>query len=401
MKKLGLIFHLLLMLIILTSCATKNENVVISKLFDATMQANNVIELYNNSEEDLDLKDYALNFYTNGATEVSATINLEGIIPANGYYAIGSSNQSDEDVKILLDLVYEDGSLPFNGNDVIELVHKDNRVDIIGFEGTDIDYALNLTLIRLGEVTDYKGSTTFDTFTFISYIPDVFKYLKNDTHEIKTLEDLYAGPQLEERYKNMPYIDPNNEENGAGGAVLVTNTSVADGDTAYFSAMNGFPGGSVRYFYLNTAEVDGGFVSAEPWGYVASKYNKEYLLNDSENKEIRIQSIPGSALNEGYGRNLGLVWINDYLSQFLIVAEGLTEDVPTIYEAYDLLLTYKDVPYLTFMRFAEQRAKENGWGLKGYPTNPDGEKSPDWNYQSNSKATTDPTWEPHLELPWV
>jgi endonuclease YncB( thermonuclease family) len=291
--------------------------------------------------------------------------------------------------------------LPFNGNDVIELVHKDNRVDIIGFEGTDIDYALNLTLIRLGEVTDYKGSTTFDTFTFISYIPDVFKYLKNDTHEIKTLEDLYAGPQLEERYKNMPYIDPNNEENGAGGAVLVTNTSVADGDTAYFSAMNGFPGGSVRYFYLNTAEVDGGFVSAEPWGYVASKYNKEYLLNDSENKEIRIQSIPGSALNEGYGRNLGLVWINDYLSQFLIVAEGLTEDVPTIYEAYDLLLTYKDVPYLTFMRFAEQRAKENGWGLKGYPTNPDGEKSPDWNYQSNSKATTDPTWEPHLELPWV
>ena len=73
--------------------------------------------------------------------------------------------------------------------------------------------------------------------------------------------------------------------------------------------------------------MNGSNVSAEPLGYVASKYNKEYLLGDSNSKTIHIQSIPGNSLQEGYGRNLGLVWISGALSQFWIVAEGLSEDV--------------------------------------------------------------------------
>lgn len=400
MKKKILVIYLIVISLLLMSCGSKEHHVVISKLFDATRQADNVIELYNNFEEDIDLKDYVLNFYTNGSTEISTTINLEGTIAAHSYYAIGSSNHSDSTVKSKFDLTYEEGSLPFNGNDLIELSYKEERIDVIGFEGSDIEFAIDLTLIRLGEKEDYTPSAEFDTFAFISYLPDVFKYLKNDDHEIKTLEDIYAGPRLEQRYKDMPYVDPNNDTFGNGGAVLVTLTSIADGDTASFAAMNGFLGGSVRYFYLDTREVDGTYVDAEPWGYVASKYNKEYLLNDAANKEIRIQSMPGNALKETNDRNLGLVWINDYLSQFLIVSEGLSEEVPTIYKPYDYLLTYKDVPYLTFMRFAEQRAKDNGWGVYGYPKNPEGEMAPDWNFTTNSKTTSNPSWVPHLDLPW-
>lgn len=401
MKKYFLVMNLIVLSIFLVSCGSKEHHIVISKLFDATRQANNVIELYNNSDDDIDLNDYMLNFYTNGSTEISATISLEGTIGAQSYYAIGSSNHSDNAVKSEFDFTYEEGSLPYNGNDLIELSYHEEKIDVIGFEGSDIEFAIDLTLIRLGEKEDYTPSTTFNTFNFINYLPDVFKYLKNDDYEIKTLEDIYAGPRLEQRYKEMPYVDPNNSTFGFGGAVLVTLASIADGDTASFEAMNGFPGGSVRYFYLDTREVDGSYVDAEPWGYVASKYNKEYLLSDAINKEIRIQSMPNNSLKETNDRNLGLVWINDYLSQFLIVSEGLSEEVPTIYQSYDYLLTYKDVPYLTFMRFAEQRAKDNGWGVYGYPKNPDGEKAPDWNFTTNSKTTSNPTWEPHLELPWT
>jgi hypothetical protein len=134
---------------------------------------------------------------------------------------------------------------------------------------------------------------------------------------------------------------------------------------------------------------------------VASKYNKQFLLNNASQKEIHVQSMKGYALNEGYGRYLGLVWVNGYLSQFLIVAEGLSEDVGTNYNDYDLAMHYKNVPYLTFLRFAEQRAKENGWGVKGYPANPNGEKSPDWNYDTNVLTTENPVWTPHLALPWA
>ncbi len=376
--------------------------VVVSKLYDATSQANNVIELYNNSDVDEDLSDYTIRVFTNGATEPQKTFALSGTIAANSYFEITGSTATDAQVLAASNFAYSEGSLPFNGNDAIAVVKKDTIIDFLGYTGMDISFALDVTLIRIGEVSAFTPSTTYDEFNFITYVPDVFEYLKNETYEIKTLDQLLDGPRLEERYLELPYKDPDNATIGAGGAALTTLSGIADGDTAYFNALNGYPGGSLRYFYINTPEVDGGsYVSAEPWGYVASKYNKQFLLIDSSQKEIRIQSVPGYSLTESNGRNLGFVWINGYLSQFLIVSEGLTEDVGSSYDAYDLALTYKNVPYLTFLRFAEQRARENGWGLHGYPTNPDGEKSPDWNYQSYSNATHDPVWTPHLALPWA
>lgn len=402
MKKLISIFTLILTLFVLSSCEGELPNVVISKVFDATQNANNTIELYNNSDEVIDATKLSLRIYSNGQVTEGGDhqIKLTGVIDGNTYYVISGVNPNDEAISSKADFKHTE-NLPYNGNDVIELFYNDQLVDQFGLKGFDINFAPDLTMIRLGNLQTYTPSKVFDPFNFIAYIPDAFTYLKNDTHEIKTLEDLFAGPKLEDRFLTIPYEDPNRSGIGFGGAVITINTGVADGDTAFFSGMNGYPGGSLRYFYINTPEVDGGNVSAEPWGYVASLYNKEYLLNDANQKTIRVQSIPGNALKEGYGRNLGLVWVNGALSQFLIVSEGLTEDVGSTYYAYDRILTYKDVPYLTFMRFVEARAIKNGWGVKGYPSNVNGEKSPDWNYDTNKKTTSNPVWTPHLPLPWA
>ena len=401
MKKISMIFVLMMIGIILASCTKKESPIVISKVFETTVQANNMIELYNPSDEDIDLSDYHINFYTNGSLEVSTRIDLDGTIKANDYFLIGSVNSTDTTLTSKFDFVYPDAVLPFNGNDGIELMYKKSVVDYIGQVGSDVDMYNDLTMIRLGLTQDYKPSKVFDPFNFIYYLPELYIYIKNDDYEIKTLDDLYAGPRLEERYKSMPFVSATSSNLGGGGAVLTTVTSVADGDTAYFTAKDGFGGGSMRYYYLNTAEVNGSYVVAEPWGYVASKYNKQYLLNNSNSKEIYVQSMPGVALKEVNNRYLGLVWINGHLSQFLVVSEGLSEDVPVTYQAHDKALHYKNVPYLTFLRFAEHRAKENGWGLKGYPANPQGEKSPDWNYDTNKLTTENPVWTPHLSLPWA
>lgn len=400
MKKILLVFIVTAISFGLIACKKTSSPIVISKIFETDLQANNIIELYNPSEQDIDLKDYVLNFYTNGSLEVSTTIDLNGIIKSNDYFVIGSSNAFIQSNKEKYDFLYEDGSLPFNGNDAIELMLKKEVIDYVGLVGSDVDFSRNLTLIRLGNKEDYKPSKTFDKFSFIYYLPDMFQYLKNDTHEIKTLDQLLDGPRLEERYKSMPYVDPDQPTFGGGGAVPTLLSGVADGDTAFFTANNGFPGGSVRYFYINTPEVDGSFVQAEPWGYVASKYNKEYLLVNPSEKEIYVQSIKGYALKEVNQRNIGLIWVNGHLSQFLIVREGLSEDVGMSYSHYDYEMHYKNVPYLTFLRFAENHAKINGWGTKGYPSNPDGEWAPDWNFQTNSNTTTNPVWTPHFPLPW-
>jgi len=401
MKKIIVIFILLISMITLHACQTETPNIVISKVFDATSMSNNVIELYNPSEEDIDLSKVEIRVYNNGSTTEGGdhAIQLEGTLAPNDFYVVSGNNPTDINIQNKADYQYNN-NLPFNGNDVIELFYSNQKVDQFGLLGFDINFAVDLTMIRLGEKEDYFASTEYDQFNFIAYIPNLFEYLKNDDHEIKTLNQLYQGPQLEQRYLDAPYVDPDNSNLGFGGAAEVDLISIADGDTAFFNAKNGYPGGSLRYFYINTPEVDGSNVSAEPWGYVASKYNKEHLLNDASSKTIYIQSIPGNSLQEGYGRNLGLVWVNGALSQFWIVSEGLSEDVGSQYQAYDYLLTYKNVPYLTFLRFAQHRAEENGWGTKGFPSNPEGEKSPDWNYDTRRKTTENPVWTPHLKLPW-
>ncbi len=402
MKKVITMFIILTSLITIQACQSETPNLVISKVFDATASTNNAIELYNPTNETISLDKTEIRIYNNGSTTDGGdhAISLKGSIEPLNYYVISGKNATNQTLIERTNYTF-DSNLPFNGNDVIELFYNNQKVDQFGLLGYDINFSVDLTMIRLGYKEDYIASLEYDQYNYIAYLPDMFNYLKNDDHEIKTLEQLYQGPQLEQRYLDMPYVDPDNNELGYGGAVIVNNTGVADGDTAYFQAMNGYPGGSMRYFYLNTPEVDGANVSAEPWGYVASKYNKEYLLNDPTSKTIRVQSIPGNSLQEGYGRNLGLVWVNGALSQFWIVAEGLSEDVGSQYQSYDYLLTYKNVPYLTFLRFAQYRAELNGWGTKGYPTNPDGEKSPDWNYDTRKNTTQNPVWTPHLQLPWI
>lgn len=42
----------------------------------------------------------------------------------------------------------------------------------------------------------------------------------------------------------------------------------------------------MRYFYIDILEVNGVYVIVVLWGYVVSKFNKEYLLNDVISKEI-------------------------------------------------------------------------------------------------------------------
>ena len=379
-------------------------NIVISKLFTATPTRNNVIELYNPTDALISLSGISLDFYNNGSNEITNQILLNGEIEASGYYVIGSSVHDLVEVKATMDFQLETGSLPFNGDDAIRLSKGNRVIDAIGVIGFDIAYSTNQTLIRLGDKEDYQASPTYNRFQFISYLPNLFEYLKNDLHEIKTHDQLYEGPRLEARYATYPFVQTGSTTIGGGGYVQTTNVSIADGDTATFAPAGAFSGSSVRYYYINTPEVDGNYVRAEPWGYVASKYNKEFVMRNSSQSVFYIQSIMGGALKEVNNRALALVWVNQQLAQFLIVREGLSENVASDFTQIDLNLSYKNVPYLFFLQYAENVAKLNGWGTKGFPTKADGEKSPDWNYLANggvgALATQSPIWSPKIQLPW-
>lgn len=392
MKKSIYLTIFLLLAVVLNGCEKKDTNIVISKLITDQRQVNNIIELYNNSNNNVDLSGYKLKIYTNGSNESSNVIELEGVINSNSYYVISGNNFNIEQYSNLIDYIHND-NLAYNGNDAIELIYKNKVVDVVGYVGFNINFSKNTTLIKLGNEEDYSGNQSFNQYNYISYASELYKYIKNDNHEIKTLEHLYAGPRLEEKYLLSNYQE---NDIGLGGVVSTSHIkgTNADGDTAHFEAKDGYLGGSNRYYYIDTPEVDGTHVKAQAWGYVASKFNKEYILTADT---IQLQSIPGISTTETYGRNLSLVWADGNLAQFMIVAEGLSDKVPPTLTDTDLELTYKDVPYLTYIQFAQERAIINGWGIFGYPNNPEGEKSPDWNYSANKNSTTNPVWNPNNE----
>lgn len=396
MKKYLLAILTLLTAFMLVACSAPkvdNHTVVISKMYGSSSLDNNIIELYNNSDEAVNLRAYKLDIYGNGSSTVTTSIKLKGKIKANSYFAISSKN-IDKSLKKKINLRLKN-NIPYNGDDAIALSYNGENIDVVGTIGIDVFFSRGLTLTRLGEKKNFTPSSKYDPFNFIQYVPGDFTYLKNDNYKIKSLEDLYAGPQLSFNFLNMPYKNGNL---GTGGAPVATLGSVADGDTATFIFSEKPSGGSHRYYYINTPEVFGTNTVDEPWGAVASKFNKEFILSNANDKEIRVQSVPGGTLTDTYARNLGLIWVNGKLSQFEIVSEGLSKVFSAAFTESDMLLNYEGVPYLTFLLFAEQRAKLEGWGVHGYPGNSAGEKSPDWNYEENKRADAEDykDWKPRL-----
>ncbi|MDR2822134.1 MAG: lamin tail domain-containing protein [Acholeplasmatales bacterium] len=401
MKKILLFIIAVTGLISLVSCQGDSElekGLLISKYYNSSASSanygNNVLELYNDSNKSIQLSNYSIKIYKPSETIESRKITLSGSLSSKGFFVIANTLATEADIVSKADLLTED--LVYRGSDTIALYYNNTIIDVLGSIGFDIQYGKNVSLLRRTDALEAKDN--FDKLDYISYLPNQYSYLKGFNYEIKTLDDMLIGPMLEDRYKALPYEDPNKIGFGAGGVTKVVSlSSIADGDTATFNTES--YSASTRYFYINTPEVQGN-MNAEPWGYVASKYNKTHLLNDAGSKEIYVQSIKGNQLTETFGRHLGLVWINGYLSNFLVVREGLS-DVAVNISSNDLEMSYKGITYVSFIIFAKDYAQSKGWGVHGYPNDKNGEISPDWNFNNNSVKTTNPEWEPHIVVPWL
>lgn len=96
---------------------------------------NKALEIFNSgSAIDFNSDGYAIGIYANGANTASYTFNLTGMLPQNTVYVIGNS-RAGEAILSAADLL--SGSLNFNGDDAIVLMHNGVVVDRIGQIGVD------------------------------------------------------------------------------------------------------------------------------------------------------------------------------------------------------------------------------------------------------------------------
>jgi len=413
MKKFLTLMIILTGAIALVACNGDSEpapNVVISKMFNATNAANdswqtsdNVVELYNNSDYDVKLTyNLVLRIFREGRQDVVNDFAIEGTIAANSFFVIVGANHTNAAVRAKADFIVAENML-FNGDDPIGLLWQGTLFDIVGAVGFTNVFSRFQTLIRMGELNELTPSINFDSNDphFIGYVPNLWEYIGRWDHQIRTKEQLLEGPRLEERYKTMPFSVPRgNGIVGGGGAIRATLTSIADGDTASFHsseliALDLNP--SVRYRFINTPEVPNPHVPPEPWGLVASHFNRNYIHrgNLGQGQAIYLQSVPGLTLSDTTSsrRTLAIVWVEGHLQPFLMVREGLSGFTVGVTPG-DIGLSYRNVLIHSFLTVAQIFARNNNLSIwAGDAAAPDWDSGP---VTSGWQAS----WQPHTPLPW-
>jgi hypothetical protein len=155
-------------------------------------QSDKALEIYNPSPLPVDLSDYSVNLYTNGAAAPTATLALSGTLASHEVYVIAATpngaNPTDPAITDVTDIT-SDVSV-FTGNDAIELLFQGTPIDVIGFIGDDPggngwefgnSTTANRVLVRRPEVTSPETDWNIVSGQWISFDPTDYTHLGSHT----------------------------------------------------------------------------------------------------------------------------------------------------------------------------------------------------------------------------
>lgn len=150
----------------LLASGAANADIIISEYIEGSSN-NKAIEFFNTGTAEVDLSTYALEVYSNGNTETSLIIPLEGTLPPNGLYVIANPGASDE----IIAIADKTGQVYTNGNDAVVLKNGDVVVDSMGQVGVD-EYWESEGVAMAEQTLRRKDSiTTGDTDPSDAYFP--------------------------------------------------------------------------------------------------------------------------------------------------------------------------------------------------------------------------------------
>ncbi|MGG0658080.1 endonuclease [Rummeliibacillus pycnus] len=141
-----------------TSAATGQASELIISEYIEGSSFNKAIELYNGTGSAIDLSQYKLELYVNGAATAGQTLQLTGNINAGETYVV-YHNSANESIKSKGNLA-NSTVINFNGDDPVVLKKGNNVIDSIGQVGKTVKNMADVTLVRKSNIT--TGDTIID-----------------------------------------------------------------------------------------------------------------------------------------------------------------------------------------------------------------------------------------------
>jgi endonuclease YncB( thermonuclease family) len=310
-----------------------NRGLMISKYLEGSLY-NRSIELYNTSEETIDLSLYHLSLYLDGSSTVNYTIDLSGMLEPGETFTVSYSS-SDSTILEKSDLL--SNALLFNGNDTITLNYDNNAVvDIIGTIGWGLFYLDDQTLVRKPNIA--SPNTIFSIGEWDSYTKDYITIF--GAHPV-TYPTTFT---FDSKFLALPFTEP-------GGMIEVDYDSIYDGDTAYFTP--GFLGENrVRFIGIDTPEMGSGLLATQARDYARNRL--------SSATTIYLQHEPTSGNVDTYGRYLALIWVDGALLNYEMVLNGYSQNN---YQDSTMALVFNGIPLSRWMTNAENFAKSHNLGV--------------------------------------
>jgi hypothetical protein len=147
---------------------------------------NKAIEIFNGTGASVDLSQYSVQLFSNGASAATATLALSGTLANNDVYVIAHTSAAQA-VKDVADFLAPSSGatavVNYNGDDALALIKGSTQIDVFGVIGTDpgtnwvvgTGFTNEFTLVRKGAVR--SGVTTWDASQWDVYAQDTFTYL--------------------------------------------------------------------------------------------------------------------------------------------------------------------------------------------------------------------------------
>ena len=184
----------------LETAPTVCEDLVISAYVEGSSQ-NKCIELFNGTENDIDLATYTIDVYSNGNTEANTNFALEGTIAAGGYFLVC---HGEADLPgITVDFA---ANLNFNGNDAVALNNGTANVDVVGQIGINPEAEAwingdcsteNSTLIKLADNSLCGFGANDGTSDFDEALGSLYTcFPSNDVTQLNSYVEPIACPTL-------------------------------------------------------------------------------------------------------------------------------------------------------------------------------------------------------------